>query len=154
MQSQPLRAWKLGLATSLGAQVLSLEYNMDAYMTTFFGGEARDLCWEFSRAESSTELSAQVPRTLLHKSIKIRLHEYNRPYFNGFLGLKSRDFASTLGLASMSEDLGLGTPCERGPWTSQHTLSPIPFKQVYFSVSVLRSHPTDTPYSNLGVQSR
>ena len=34
MQSQPLRAWKLGLTTSQGSQVLSPEYDMDACMAT------------------------------------------------------------------------------------------------------------------------
>jgi hypothetical protein len=42
MQSQPLRAWKLGLTTS--HVVPSPNYDMDAYMATLFGGEAWDLC--------------------------------------------------------------------------------------------------------------
>jgi hypothetical protein len=40
VQSQPLRAWKLGLTTS--HRVPSLKYDMDAYMATLFGGEAND----------------------------------------------------------------------------------------------------------------
>jgi hypothetical protein len=44
MQSQPLRAWKLGLTTLQGFQVISSKYDMGAYMTTLFGGEAWDLC--------------------------------------------------------------------------------------------------------------
>ena len=44
MQSQPLRAWKLGLTTSHEFQVLSPKYEMDAYMATHFGGEPQDLC--------------------------------------------------------------------------------------------------------------
>ena len=46
VQSQPLRAWKLGLTTSHGSQVVSLKYDMDAYMATLFGGEAQDLCYD------------------------------------------------------------------------------------------------------------
>ena len=42
MQSQPMRAWKLGHATSHG--VPSPKYPMDAYMATLFGGKAWDLC--------------------------------------------------------------------------------------------------------------
>jgi hypothetical protein len=34
MQSQLLRAWKLGLTTSHGPQVLSSKYEMNAYMAT------------------------------------------------------------------------------------------------------------------------
>ena len=42
MQSQLLRAWKLGLTTSHKSQVLSPNYDMDTYMATLFGGEAKD----------------------------------------------------------------------------------------------------------------
>jgi hypothetical protein len=52
VQSQLLREWKLGLTTSYGSQVLSLKYDMDAYMAICFGGEAWDLCWELSQAKS------------------------------------------------------------------------------------------------------
>ena len=71
MQFQPLRAWKLRLTTSHGSQVLSPNYDMDAYMATLFGGEAWDLCYKLGQAESKTQFSTQVPRTLLHKIIKI-----------------------------------------------------------------------------------
>ena len=37
VQSQPLRARKLGLTTSHGSQVPSPEYDMDAYMAPVFG---------------------------------------------------------------------------------------------------------------------
>ena len=39
MQSQPLRAWKLGLTTSHGILSPSPKYEMDAYVATFLGGE-------------------------------------------------------------------------------------------------------------------
>ena len=48
MQSQPLRAWKLGLTISHGSQVLSPKYDMDVYMATLFEGEAWDLCLRFA----------------------------------------------------------------------------------------------------------
>ena len=51
MQSQPLRAWKLGLTTLHGSQVLSPKYDMDAYMATFFGGEAWDMCCELDQVK-------------------------------------------------------------------------------------------------------
>ena len=45
MQSQLLRAWKLGLTNSdVRSQVLSAMYDIDAYMASLFGGEAWDLC--------------------------------------------------------------------------------------------------------------
>ena len=34
------------------ALVLSPKYDMDAYMTTLFGGEAWDLCWKLDQAKS------------------------------------------------------------------------------------------------------
>ena len=46
MQTQLMRAWKLGLTISHWCRVLSLNYDMDAYMATLFEGEARDLCCE------------------------------------------------------------------------------------------------------------
>ena len=58
MQSQPLKAWKLGLTTSHRVPSPSPNYDMDAYMTTLFGGEA----WDFVlRVQHST----QVPRIFL-----------------------------------------------------------------------------------------
>ena len=36
MQTQSLRAWKLGLTTSQGVLVLQPKYDMDACMTTLF----------------------------------------------------------------------------------------------------------------------
>ena len=46
MQSQPLRAWEVGiLPLHMRSQVSSLKYDMDAYMAILFGGEAWDLCW-------------------------------------------------------------------------------------------------------------
>ena len=51
MQSQPLRAWKLGLSTSHMSQFLSPDYDMVAYMTPLFGGEAWDLCCELGQAK-------------------------------------------------------------------------------------------------------
>ena len=44
MQSQPLRAWKLGLTTSHGSEALSPECDIDAYIATCIGGDAWDLC--------------------------------------------------------------------------------------------------------------
>ena len=44
VQSQPLRAWKLGFLCYMGFQVINFKYDMDAYMTTIFEGEAWDLC--------------------------------------------------------------------------------------------------------------
>jgi hypothetical protein len=42
MQSQLLRAWKVGFTTS--HEVPSPKYDMDAYMATMFGGEAWESC--------------------------------------------------------------------------------------------------------------
>ena len=50
MQSQLLRAWKLGLSTAHGLQVLCPNYDMDAHMATLFGGEAWDLNCELGQA--------------------------------------------------------------------------------------------------------
>ena len=44
MQSQALRALKLGLISSQRSQALNLMYDMDVYMEIFSGGEAWDLC--------------------------------------------------------------------------------------------------------------
>jgi hypothetical protein len=57
VQSQPLRAWKLGFATSHGSQVPSPKYDMDdAYMAaTFLGGEA----WDKSLEVNPCNLSRQ-----------------------------------------------------------------------------------------------
>jgi hypothetical protein len=54
MQSQPLRAKKLGLITSYGSQVLrSSNYDVDAYVVTLYGCEA----WDFVlRVGSSQKL--------------------------------------------------------------------------------------------------
>ena len=41
--NRPLREWQLALNNFTRSQVLSLKYDMDAYMTTFFGVEACDL---------------------------------------------------------------------------------------------------------------
>ena len=49
MQSQPLRAWKLGFTIS--HVFLSLKYDMDAYMATLIGGKAWDLCCELDQAK-------------------------------------------------------------------------------------------------------
>jgi hypothetical protein len=43
-------SWDLPL--DMGSQVLHLDYDMDAYMATFFGGEAWDLCCELGSAKS------------------------------------------------------------------------------------------------------
>ena len=47
----------MGLTTSHRSQVLSPKYDMDAYMATLFGGEARDLCQELGGAKSQTQSS-------------------------------------------------------------------------------------------------
>ena len=55
VQSQPSRAWKLGtyhFTRGPKTQDPSPNYDMDAYMTTLFGGEAWDLCCEMGRAKS------------------------------------------------------------------------------------------------------
>ena len=52
MKFEPLRAWKLGLSTSQGIPSPKLNYEVDAYMTTIFGGEARGLSWESGLADS------------------------------------------------------------------------------------------------------
>jgi hypothetical protein len=46
VQSQPLRACKLGFTTSHGSQVLCFKYGMDACMALVSGGEVRALCLE------------------------------------------------------------------------------------------------------------
>ena len=49
MQSQPSRALEVGdLSLHMGLQVMSLKYDMDAYMATLFGREV----WDLSRAKS------------------------------------------------------------------------------------------------------
>jgi hypothetical protein len=125
MQSQSLRAWKLRLTTLQGpkSQVPSPKYDMNVRLGT----------WVEQNAKPNSQHKSQRP--LLHELIKIRLHDY-KPYFNhGFLRLKSWDFASTSGLASMN---GTWDPMWTGPWNSQHTLntlSPISFKKrVFFGV--------------------
>ena len=62
MQSQPLRAWKLGLTTSYGVTSASPNQDMDAYMATLSIGEAWDLCWELGHKKNYTQLSTQVLR--------------------------------------------------------------------------------------------
>ena len=52
MKFEPLRAWKLGLSTSQGIPSPKLNYEVDAYMTTIFGGEARGLSWESGLVDS------------------------------------------------------------------------------------------------------
>ena len=47
------------------------KHDMDAYMATFFGGEAWDVCWDVGSTKSQTQLSTKVPRSFLHKIIKI-----------------------------------------------------------------------------------
>jgi hypothetical protein len=52
------------LAVGLGPvhtapQALSPEYDMDAYMATFIGGEAWDLCWKLGQTKSYTHLSTK-----------------------------------------------------------------------------------------------
>ena len=52
MQAQLLRAWKLGLSTSHSVpKSYGPMYDMDTYMATLFGGEARDLCCELGQAK-------------------------------------------------------------------------------------------------------
>ena len=53
MQSQPWRAWKLGLTTSHMSQFLSPKRDMDAYVATLLGSEARNFVL---RVESSKKL--------------------------------------------------------------------------------------------------
>ena len=52
VQSPQPRAWKFGLTTSHGSQVLGRKYDMDAYMKMLFRGEDWDLYWELSQAKS------------------------------------------------------------------------------------------------------
>ena len=56
VQSQPLRdTYNLNclvLALYTGSQVISPNYDMDAYMASLFEDEAWDLCYELGRAKS------------------------------------------------------------------------------------------------------
>ena len=55
-------------------QVLSFMYDMNDYMTTFFGGEAWDLCWELGQAKKLTPTFDKSPHNMfLLKITKIRL---------------------------------------------------------------------------------
>ena len=47
-----VESMKVGTYTSLVSQALSPKYDMNVYTATLFGDEARDLCWELSRAKS------------------------------------------------------------------------------------------------------
>ena len=60
MQSQLLRAWNIGTYHFTRVQVLSPKYDTNTYMTTLFGGEARNLCCELNRAKSWTQLATKA----------------------------------------------------------------------------------------------
>jgi hypothetical protein len=48
-----LKSMKVGtIPLHMGSQILSPNYDMDVYMTTFFGGEAWDLCGELGQVKS------------------------------------------------------------------------------------------------------
>ena len=67
MQSQPLRAWELGLTTSHRSQVLNPTYDMDDYMATLF------LFYSFllgGRGGEGVGLSKKLDPTLNTKSHK------------------------------------------------------------------------------------
>ena len=109
VQSQPLRAWKSGLTTSHGSQVLSM-----TWMLTWphFLEVKLETCVE-SWVEPKARPNPQ------HKSckyfcIKYSKYDFNeyKSYFDGFFKLKSWDFASTLGLVNLS---GLWDPMWTNP---------------------------------------
>ena len=60
VQSSPLIASNLWLTTSHG--VPSPEYDMDACMASFLGGEAWEMCWVLGRPKSYTQLSCKYFR--------------------------------------------------------------------------------------------
>ena len=95
-------SWHLLLHTR-SQVLLSLEYDVDAYMATLFRGEAWDLCWELRLRKC---FCIKCPRSNFND---------NYIYYNGFLRLKSWDFASMLGLANISEISNLG-PHMNLPW--------------------------------------
>ena len=70
MQSQPSRAWKLGLTTSHGSQVLSPKYDMDAYMVTLFG------CFVVEWGRAKARLNSQ-PKSHEHFCIKQSRSDFN-----------------------------------------------------------------------------
>ena len=67
VESQLLRAWKLGLTTS--HRVPSPKYDKENYMTTLFGGETWDLCCELARLikELDPTLSTPCPASIFVK---------------------------------------------------------------------------------------
>jgi hypothetical protein len=76
VKSCNLNHWEHGswdLALHVGSQIPSPSYDMDVYMTTLSGGEARDLCWELGRAKNYTKHLTQVPQILLYKRINNQL---------------------------------------------------------------------------------
>ena len=70
MQSQPLRAWKLGLTTSHGSQVLSFTYDMDAYVATFLEVGLRTCVESWVEQKARTNLNT-IPYDFLNKIIKV-----------------------------------------------------------------------------------
>ena len=63
VQSHLLRAWKLGLTTSHISLVLSSKYDMNAYMATILGDDARDFVL---RVESSKKLDPTLNTSLVN----------------------------------------------------------------------------------------
>jgi hypothetical protein len=96
MQSQSLRAWKLGLSTSHG--VPSRKYDMDAYMATLSGGEAWGLCCEVrSSKKLDPTLNPSPTKHFLHKKNSDPILMIINHIFGGVLRLTSWDFALHVG---------------------------------------------------------
>jgi hypothetical protein len=63
-------SWDLPL--HIGSQGLTLKYDMDAYIATFFGDEAWDIWWELGRTKPRSNSQHKSLALFLHKVIKIQ----------------------------------------------------------------------------------
>ena len=105
----------------MGSQVLKFKYDTDAYIATFFGGEARDLYWELAnvfflkKQKNSTQLTTQDPQHL-HKIIKSLLLT-NTNHNLMVLEAQKLDLASILGLVESTRMVfGTWDPMSTNPY--------------------------------------
>ena len=105
MQCKPLRAWELGLITSLGSQILRPKYDMDAYYGNTFwkGGLGLVLRVEYSQKLDPTLNTS--PTNIFAQNIE----DPTLPTTNHILMVSRGSTVETLRLCW---ELGVGTPCE------------------------------------------